>query len=493
MRMKRRLWVSVRSGVMALLFVLAVLVQIPVDPAQAEVHQWQDDPGQLGRFAVGHANYLLTDKSNGNRPVAIGVWYPAEAWSIGSSTPLAKYPLDPYSTNLPVSTSADWEKLGYDRAYEGIPPSDQGPFPLVVFSPGWGCDNWMYLFIGTRLASHGYVVAVIEHWADGQWSWSQWDDLMKALVNRPKDISFTITAMLAKSAKRGELLHHAIDPDRIAVSGHSLGGYASYASTGGDELVCDALIAALWGDDTLPYPASTCVPTFPDRRIRALLSVDGSSWLLRYRELSKIAMPSLILGEDVEYSENNDPQLRDWIARPHAAINRRDSYRADFSGVNHMTFTDICDGVQILYNLGVFSAADLAAWQSNWPCATTGWNPATTPFSFTRQVVPEYMIAFLDVYFDERGGTGLDRSILTPEYPLNHWPTLVQFFNSERCYAALPDNTFFRYRPYQTSTECDTEQKDPTGWFGTPTTTGLAAAPMLRATVNNVWHRPPIK
>jgi hypothetical protein len=492
MRMKGRVWVYVRSVVMALFFVFAVVVQIPVDPAHAQGHPLRDGPGQLGRFAVGHTNYLMTDKSNGDRPVAVSVWYPAEAWSVSSSSPLAQYPMDPYSTNLPISTSADWEALGYDRAYEGLLASAHGPFPLLVFSPGWGCDNWMYLFIGTRLASHGYVVAVIEHWADGQWSWSQWDDLMTALVNRPKDISFTITALLGKSAKRRDLLHHAIDPDKIAVSGHSLGGYATFAITGGDEMVCDALIAALWGTDTLPYPASTCVPTFPDRRIRAIVSVDGSSWLLRYREMSRISMPALILGETVEYSENNDPELRDWIARPHAAINRRDAFRVDFTGVNHMTFTDICDGVQVLYNLGVFSADDLAAWQSNWPCATTGWNPATTPFALTRQVVPEYMIAFLDVYFGERGGTGLEQSILTPEYALNNWPTLVQLFDSERCYAALPDKTYFRYRPHQVTSECETKLKDPTGWFGTQPS-GNVAAPMLRAPMNNVWHRPPIK
>jgi predicted dienelactone hydrolase len=477
---------------MALFFLLAVVVQLPVGPIHAQDKPWVDDPGKIGRYTVGHTSYLMTDKGNGNRPVYMSVWYPAEAWSVNSSTSPAQYPLDPYSTNLPISTSSDWEPLGYDRAYEGLAPSDHGPFPLVVFSPGWGCDAWMYIYIGTRLASHGYVVAVIEHWADGEWSWSQYDDLLTAMVNRPKDVSFAITTLLGKNTKRGDLLNRTIDPKRIVASGHSLGGYATYALAGGDQLVCDALVAAYFGDDTLPYPADTCVSTLPDRRIRTIVSVDGSSWLLRYRELSNISMPALILGETVEYSENMDPGFRDWIARPHAAINSGDSYRVDISGANHLTFTNLCDGVQVLYNLGVFSAADVTAWETSWPCATTGWNPVTIPYAEMQRVVTMYTIAFLDVYLGDMGGKGIDRSILTPEYALRHLPTVAQFFDSERCYAAIPDHTYFRYRPHQVSNECDTAQKDPTGWFGTPTTSGIAT-PMLRAPINNVWHRPPIK
>ncbi|MGO9840273.1 MAG: hypothetical protein ACLPZF_03605 [Candidatus Acidiferrales bacterium] len=81
------------------------------------------------------------------------------------------------------------------------------------------------------------------------------------------------------------------------------------------------------------------------------------------------------------------------------------------------------------------------------------------------EVVTKYMIAFLDIYFhNPDSAPWLDLWILSPEYALTHTPT-VQFFNSEACHANLPDNTYFRYRPYQISSECDVAQKDPTGWF----------------------------
>ncbi len=453
-----------------------------------------NDPGQLGPYAIGHTSYMLTDASNGNRSEYFMVWYPVNPSTVTASTPPAQYPLDPYSTYLPVSTSTDWQAVGnYDPAYEGPTPSQEGPFPLLVLSPAFGGDAWMYIFIGTRLASHGYVVAATEPYADCQWSWSPCDDLLTVMVNRPRDVSFIITHLLIKNHTPGELLFHTIDPDRVAASGHSIGGYATYALTGGDNLVCDALWPAIVGADTLPYPPSTCVPTYPDRRIKTMVSLDGSSQLMRYRELARISIPSLIMGETVDQSVElgslsgmPDPtQLRDWIARPHAAIDRDDSYRVDVNGANHYSFTTYCDAAQVFFNLGLISSDDLAGWLSSWPCTNTGIDAVTVSSADGHEAVTKYMIAFLDVYFHNPvGNPWLDWWILTPGYALNHTPT-VQFFDSEICYASLPNNTYFTYRSYQTSRECNVAQKDPTGWFASQSSSSNSDS-MLRTPAADV-------
>jgi predicted dienelactone hydrolase len=44
------------------------------------------------------------------------------------------------------------------------------------------------------------------------------------VINQPADISFVIDTLLSWNDKRGELLHRRIDPARIALIGHSLGG-----------------------------------------------------------------------------------------------------------------------------------------------------------------------------------------------------------------------------------------------------------------------------
>ena len=396
-----------RIGTRMLVFIATLLLSVGV--AYAQGHPSMDDPGQLGHYAVGHTSYLLTDTSNGNRPVYFTVWYPADPNSINFSTPPAQYPLDPYTgtTYLPITLSTDWEPLGYDRAYEGLPASKSGPFPLVVFSPGFDDDAWLHIFIGTRLASHGYVVAVADHYADCTWSWDPCDDLLTIMVNRPRDISFIISQLLIKNWTPRELLFHKIDLEKIAASGHSIGGYATYAITGGDDLVCDALEPAITGSDTLPYPPSTCVPTVPDRRIKTLVSLDGSSQLLRYHELARISLPSLIMGETVDQSVEvgtlsglPDPtQLRDWIARPHAAIDHVDSYRVDVKGANHYSFTNYCDAAQVFFNLGLISSDGLTTWLTSWPCANTGLDAVTISSADEHEVVTKYMIAFLDVYF----------------------------------------------------------------------------------------------
>lgn len=158
-------------------------------------------------------------------------------------------------------------------------------------------------------------------------------------------------------------------------------------------------------------------------------------------------------------------RFRSWHARPHSAIGRFDSYRVDVNGANHYSFTNYCDGAQVFFNLGLISSDGLAGWLGSWPCTNSGLDAVTISSAAAHEVVTKYMIAFLDTYLQPGGANRwLDWFILTPEYALTNTPT-VQFFNTEVCPAALPSYSYFTYRPYQTSHECDVAQKDPTGWF----------------------------
>ena len=237
--------------------------------------------------------------------------------------------------------------------------------------------------------------------------------------------------------------------------------------------MCDALWPVVYGQEALPYPPGACISIAPDRRIRAMISLDGSSQMMRWRELDRIAIPSLIMGENVENSEQvgilamgaaaaGGPPMRDWIARPHAAIARPNSYRADVDGSNHYSYSNYCDAAYVFYNLGLATRKQEKAWLGSWPCVSTGLDAVTISSTDEHKAVTEYMVAFLDVFLGR--STFTDWYVLTPQFALSHAPA-VEFFTSETCSAALPSPAYFTYPPHQTSSECDVALKDPTGWF----------------------------
>ena len=78
--------------------------------------------------------------------------------------------------------------------------------------------------------------------------------------------------LVADSKQSGNLLYGAIRPDRIAVSGHSLGGLAALALAGGDDQACDWTMGLA---DPNTVPPESCVPILPDPRIKAIVSIDG--------------------------------------------------------------------------------------------------------------------------------------------------------------------------------------------------------------------------
>jgi hypothetical protein len=185
-----------------------------------------------------------------------------------------------------------------------------------MMSPGLGGDNSGYIFIGTRLATYGFVVATLTHCSESG------SDMAVSLLNRIQDTPFAIDQMLLKNSTDGELLKGTLDQSRIAMAGHSVGGYITYALAGGDDEICDALYGVHYAADTVVYPPYTCVPGVADPRIKAILSLDGTP-LMRYHELARISVPSLILGEPVERLRiGAGPSLETLNARPHAGIGR---------------------------------------------------------------------------------------------------------------------------------------------------------------------------
>jgi predicted dienelactone hydrolase len=415
-----------------------------------------------GPFEIGFTSFVLTDSSRPgdgdaflNRPIPVYVWYPVDPESIDSSTPEAVYPLDPlYVTSL-AATSGNWEAYGMDPAYQEPDPSSAGPFPLLMFSPGWGAPAWMHTSIGTRLASHGFVVAIVYHFGDQWWPWEPpYDNLALASWNRPRDVSFTLTELLNRNAMPGNLLHELLMPDAVAAGGWSLGGYASMVLAAGDDSVCDKFYepGMEW---TLPLPDGLCGPSPPDPRIKAIVPLDGSNQLLYFEELARVRIPAMGIGEEWGYLELTDPEFASWQARQHAAFSGHPRYRVDVFNTNHQSFSDTCEGVRVLGDLGLLSADDVAG-------LLALFCDGMTPSAEVHTLVNQYLIAFLKAHL--RGQNRYQR-LLTPGYALTRQPLIEFFVNEKRSPNSIDDDwpDDFIYFMHQPGSETAHAAKNPHG------------------------------
>lgn len=94
-------------------------------------------------------------------------------------------------------------------------PESNGPFPLVLFSPGFLLHGAAYRGTGELLASHGMAVALLTY------SVNLFTVDHRLLV---QDLLFVIKALPNAAEARGV----AIDRERIGLVGHSLGGKLSF-------------------------------------------------------------------------------------------------------------------------------------------------------------------------------------------------------------------------------------------------------------------------
>lgn len=135
---------------------------------------------------------------------------------VGAQTPAGPATL-PVEVYYPALASA-----------EGAPPDRaRGPYPLVVFSQGFGQYPSSYVILLDAWARAGYVVAAptYTHTDPGPGLWRP------DIVNHPAELSGTITAVLKDSATPGGILSGLVQPAEVAAAGQSDGGDVSLASS----------------------------------------------------------------------------------------------------------------------------------------------------------------------------------------------------------------------------------------------------------------------
>ncbi len=242
-------------------------------------------PAQPGGYAAGLRALSVVD-GRSDRALEGLIWYPAKATE---------------PTNLDFRSEV-W--VGSDVAREAV--AAEGPFPIIVLSHGMFGNARNQAWLAAAMARRGYVVAAIDH--PGTSTWSRDTDQRRALWERSRDITRLIDFALSPGA-----IPVQVDPDRVFMTGHSLGGFTALTLAGArfdaarlerfcgahtKEMVCG--IFDDWDIAETPEDRERMEADLSDSRIRAFAVFDlGGTQSLSEESLGRIHRPLLIFGAPI--------------------------------------------------------------------------------------------------------------------------------------------------------------------------------------------------
>ncbi len=221
----------------------------------------------------------------------------------------------------PTHAAAQLERFGmYSLEVAREAPLVAADLPLVVISHGTGGTPWAYRGLAAHLVRSGFAVAMLEHPGN-----TRRDDglahTVANLVNRPRHIRHVIDGALADP-----VLGAAIAGGRIAIAGHSMGGYTALAVLGGS-----AVTLPMQTPDGLPV----AVATDADPRVRAaILLAPAIDWFGRDDALSGVTAPILVRTGELDPLASAS-RVR-WVLRSHPRPTAID--HADVPNAGHFSF-----------------------------------------------------------------------------------------------------------------------------------------------------------
>ncbi|NOU90612.1 dienelactone hydrolase [Paenibacillus sp. LMG 31460] len=367
-------------------------------------------PAPTGELKVGTQVFHFVDPSReetfgktatGKRELMVQVWYPAQAGT-GEYAPfipdtrILRYMAANYG--LPGFTFQHLKYVSSHAYSRAEVSSAQTSYPLILANPGFGSSRFLHTSQAENLASHGYIVAVIDHtyntfateFPDGRIATSTTNDLFSPdhdyrteSGNRDKlgkvltdDVAFALDQFeLIQSGQIPSHLKGRIDLGHVGVFGHSIGGATAYDAS---------------------Y----------DPRIAVGIDLDGGLYRLRDREA--LRKPFLFMNSESEFEKlkmvmdnrvytdaelNRMGNTREWMDQvtedKKLELERmRETVAAGgqflyIDNTEHLNFTDVQFISPIFKVLGI--TGKIAPERAN-------------------SVINAYMLDFFDMYLKNQGG-----------------------------------------------------------------------------------------
>jgi predicted dienelactone hydrolase len=387
--------VRVRHILSVLLMVVLVMPALVIHlPALAQ----GDDPPQglrpdappyavRGPHWVGTRQFVIDPDSE--RPIPLFVWYPA----LNADSADDSYT---YSIDVKWEPAPELDTVVYGHALLDAAPDLSGaPYPVVVLSPGFGTNVDQYTYLIEHLASYGFVVLGVEH-LEGVYLMDEdtFRDAPPSYALRPSDVRRALDYAEGLTASEGAL-EGLLDLEKVAVAGHSSGGYTALAAAGarvdteamhqrceagqadGDPnaVMCDdfvpheAEIAALAGFDPMP---EGLWPSMGDSRVDAIIPMAGESYMYDQAGLAQITVPVLAMQGTLDYLEWGAGPTFEYAASAQKAL-------VAFEGAEHGIFGNGCDAMPWL--------VDVDMW---WMCIDPIWDRHRT-----NDLINHFTTAFL--------------------------------------------------------------------------------------------------
>lgn len=182
-----------------------------------------------GSYAVGVKTVTIVDPARFDpasqtmkaRPLTLEIWYPATEDTTQQKTSYLNQSRSGARFALQAAALRDVPVRKGDKKY-----------PLVVLSHGYTGYRTIMFYLGEHLASHGYIVAAIDHTdstnAEIDMKTAPFAGFLSTLLNRSRDQQF----VLEQLRHSPELTESQLDGAKAAVIGYSMGGFGALNTIG---------------------------------------------------------------------------------------------------------------------------------------------------------------------------------------------------------------------------------------------------------------------